>query len=213
MIYNEDCRITLARNLSYDYIFCVPPDYSELNLVPIKNFSDYNDFLVSIFRLFNPRKNVVTIAITDRKYNGTIIPKHSMIIDIMEALDWRLISQKIWCKSFNQNLYRLNYSFVMSFARGKVKQYHPEIFEVDLWKDELEKYGGYQFGMAKDVVKRCISNFTEKNDIVYDCFSGSGTTAMASLDLNRNYLGSEISKEFYNLSQERIKNSKNLFVL
>ena len=36
-IYNEDCLLTLDRELEYDYVFFSPPEYSELNLELIKD--------------------------------------------------------------------------------------------------------------------------------------------------------------------------------
>ena len=32
MIYLEDCRETLKRDIVYDYVLCSPPDYFELNI-------------------------------------------------------------------------------------------------------------------------------------------------------------------------------------
>ena len=34
MIYLEDCRETLKRDIVYDYVLCSPPDYNELNINP-----------------------------------------------------------------------------------------------------------------------------------------------------------------------------------
>ena len=44
---------------------------------------------------------------------------------------------------------------------------------------------------------------TKKNDLIYDCYMGSGTTAKAATELNRNYIGSELNKEYIN---KHIKN-------
>lgn len=46
---------------------------------------------------------------------------------------------------------------------------------------------------------------SNKNDLVFDPFMGSGTTAVASKILKRKYLGCEISNYFYNISLERLK--------
>ncbi len=50
-----------------------------------------------------------------------------------------------------------------------------------------------------------IRLFTEEGDIVLDPFIGSGTTAVASLQLNRKYIGIEIKEEYCKLAIERIK--------
>jgi len=53
-----------------------------------------------------------------------------------------------------------------------------------------------------------INAFSNKGDLVYDPFMGSGTTAISSIKENRNYIGSEISKEYCDIIEERINNQK-----
>lgn len=50
-----------------------------------------------------------------------------------------------------------------------------------------------------------ILTWTNENDLVYDCFMGSGTTAKAAIAANRKYIGSEISKEYYDIIQKRLQ--------
>jgi len=47
--------------------------------------------------------------------------------------------------------------------------------------------------------------FTEEGDTVLDPFAGSGTTAVASIQLNRNYIGIEKKKEYYELALKEIE--------
>jgi len=57
-------------------------------------------------------------------------------------------------------------------------------------------------------IKLCdffIKSFTKQDDLVLDIFSGSGTTCISALKLNRNYIGFEKSKEYVDLSLKRIK--------
>jgi site-specific DNA-methyltransferase (adenine-specific) len=205
-LYLEDCRLTMKRSdLRYDYIFCGPPDFDELGWSPDTHMDEYFEFLKSIFSLFNPRKHAVTIAITDRKYDAGIIEKHAKIIAIMRSLNYKYVSQKIWKKSDKLNLYRLNYSFVMSFSNDKIKQSHNREYEYDIWDIENDKYEKYSYGFPTEMVRRSILNFTEKNDIVYDCFAGSGTSAVACVDTGRYYVGSEIDEETHKLSVKRLK--------
>jgi len=48
-----------------------------------------------------------------------------------------------------------------------------------------------------------IKLFTQRGDIVLDPFMGSGTTAVAAIELGRNYVGIDISEKYYQLSRER----------
>jgi site-specific DNA-methyltransferase (adenine-specific) len=49
---------------------------------------------------------------------------------------------------------------------------------------------------------------SDKGDIVYDPFMGSGTTAVASVINKRNYIGSEISKKYAKVANKRIEQHK-----
>jgi len=62
---------------------------------------------------------------------------------------------------------------------------HPAIFPIQLVKDH-------------------IISWTNEGDLVFDPFMGSGTTAKASIETKRNYLGSEISTEYFELSLKRV---------
>jgi len=57
-----------------------------------------------------------------------------------------------------------------------------------------------------------IKLFTKQNDIVLDPFSGSGTTLVAAKNLDRNYIGIDINKEFCVIDWEKLVefNSGNL---
>ena len=49
-----------------------------------------------------------------------------------------------------------------------------------------------------------IVSWSNEGDIVFDPFLGSGTTAKMALLNNRHFIGFEISKEYYNIANERI---------
>lgn len=53
--------------------------------------------------------------------------------------------------------------------------------------------------------KLCIDLFTYKGDTVLDPFSGSGSTAVATIYTDRKFIGSEISEKYYNISVKRIE--------
>jgi len=66
---------------------------------------------------------------------------------------------------------------------------HPAIFPEHLAKDH-------------------IISWSNKADLVYDPFMGSGTVAKMAIELNRNYIGSEISEEYCKIIETRIKNAE-----
>lgn len=50
-----------------------------------------------------------------------------------------------------------------------------------------------------------IKSYTKEGDIVFDGYSGSGTTAAACLKEKRRFIGSELSKEYFELSVKRLE--------
>jgi site-specific DNA-methyltransferase (adenine-specific) len=52
-----------------------------------------------------------------------------------------------------------------------------------------------------------IKTYTNENDTVLDPFMGSGTTAIACINTKRNYIGSEINKDYYNIAIKRIEDA------
>lgn len=50
-----------------------------------------------------------------------------------------------------------------------------------------------------------IKKHSNENDVVLDCFSGSATTAVACIKTNRNFIGCELNKIYYDKSLERLK--------
>ena len=55
-----------------------------------------------------------------------------------------------------------------------------------------------------ELISYLVNKSSKENDIVYDPFMGSGTTAEAAYDSNRNYIGSEIDEIYYEISLTRV---------
>lgn len=64
------------------------------------------------------------------------------------------------------------------------------------------------------LLERLIELFTDEGDVVIDPCAGSGTTLLASAQLNRKAYGFEIKKDFYKKATERVlrRVQKNLFI-
>lgn len=58
------------------------------------------------------------------------------------------------------------------------------------------------------LVEKILINFSNEGDVVYDPFTGSGTTGIVAKKLNRKFIGSEILKEYTDLTRKRIQDVK-----
>lgn len=55
-----------------------------------------------------------------------------------------------------------------------------------------------------ELVKRHLLHTTQPNDIVLDCFMGSGTTAVAAQEIGRQYIGFEIEPKWVKVANDRL---------
>lgn len=56
------------------------------------------------------------------------------------------------------------------------------------------------------LVTRHLLHTTQPNDIVLDCFIGSGTTAIACKEIGRQFIGFEISEKWCEIAKDRLNN-------
>lgn len=55
------------------------------------------------------------------------------------------------------------------------------------------------------ILRKLIENSSKEGDIVLDTFMGSGSTAIACKSIKRKFVGFEINKQYYEMSQRRLK--------
>jgi DNA modification methylase len=55
-----------------------------------------------------------------------------------------------------------------------------------------------------DIMENLIINSSQENDVILDCFMGSGTTGVACKKLNRNFIGMELDETYFEIAKKRI---------
>lgn len=136
---------------------------------------------------------------------------------------WYLRADVIWRKP-NQmptgNIYdrpQVDYEHVFMFAKSERYKYNiEEGYEraVDgngmrqgrsIWDIPTEsRKTGHPAVMPEALADKCIRLTTNDGDTVFDPFTGSGTTAIAALNLGRNFIGTELSGDFVDIACDRI---------
>ena len=77
-----------------------------------------------------------------------------------------------------------------------------------IWSMSSDNKNKFAAPFPKSLPMNCILSCSKENDIIYDPYSGSGTTCLSAKELNRNFIGSEISKEHCENSILRISQPK-----
>ena len=57
-----------------------------------------------------------------------------------------------------------------------------------------------------ELLKYLIKTYTKEGDLVLDFTMGSGSTGVACIETNRQFIGIELDKDYYQIAQERCKN-------
>jgi site-specific DNA-methyltransferase (adenine-specific) len=104
----------------------------------------------------------------------------------IEMLQW-YVKKGSWTFNRQDEKYEGSILSFPSESGGGFKRYHPTQKPVKL-------------------IEHLIKIHSNNGEIVLDPFMGSGTTAVASLNLNRHFIGFEINPEYVSIANERIKN-------
>ena len=80
---------------------------------------------------------------------------------------------------------------------------------------DKEHDGNYHHPTQKPVnlIRWLVRTYTNEGDLVLDNCMGSGTTAIACIKEKRHFIGYEITKEYFDIAQERIKQEQSQLTL
>ena len=101
-------------------------------------------------------------------------------------------------------------NFAVTETRITNEKYPTSIIRVDKEHD-----GNYHHPTQKPVnlIRWLVRTYTNEGDLVLDNCMGSGTTAIACIKEKRHFIGYEITKEYFDIAQERIKQEQSQITL
>ena len=108
--------------------------------------------------------------------------------------------------NFNAGYFLPTYEVVYLIAKKDFKLVKGANAVGDVWEFTQEMNNGHPAPFPVALIERII-NSTDA-DIILDPFMGSGTTAVAAQNLERHYIGVEISPEYCDMARNRIKSHK-----
>ena len=106
------------------------------------------------------------------------------------------------------SFHKTNKSGLVSVGKKKVNDYkiHGNIFCYLVGKVKSKKNIKHPAPFPLQLAVDHILSWSNENDIVLDCFMGSGTTGVACKQLNRDFIGIELDKNYFEIAKNRIKN-------
>lgn len=70
-----------------------------------------------------------------------------------------------------------------------------------------KKLYGHPTIKPQEILNNLIVNSTKENEVVLDCFMGSGSTGVACVNTGRHFIGIEIDEGYFEIAKKRIEES------
>jgi site-specific DNA-methyltransferase (adenine-specific) len=160
------------------------------------------------------------------------IPLHAYIIDQMLELGFLMRGEVIWNKAASSSastawgswqsaanpVLRDVHEYILVFSKDSFKRSGEGRTSTITKEQFLEwtksvwsfpavsaKKIGHPAPFPEELPHRLIQLFTFEGDVVLDPFAGSGTTCLAAKQDNRHYIGYELSPEYVQLAEKRLR--------
>lgn len=112
------------------------------------------------------------------------------------------------------NKYLSDTEYLLYFHKGKGKCF-PQSYEdaktyyIAPINHKDKKIYGHPTIKPLDITEKIVRNSSKENQLILDPFMGSGTTGVACLNMNRNFIGIELNENYFNTAKERIYKREN----
>ena len=215
-IYNEDCLEGMKRipDGSVDLIVTDPPYLMNYKTGRRKDKSHrFNDVILN-----DDNEQLITDYVKEcyrilKDDTAMYLFCSSNKVDFFKRELEKLFSIKnmiIWVKNNHtagdlESAFGRKYEIVFLVNKGQ-RKFNGERL-TDIWEFPKVSSDGqlHQNQKPIELIKRCIEKHSNVGDVVFDGFMGSGTTAAAALDINRNYIGFELDEYYFNVAEKRLK--------
>lgn len=161
------------------------------------NEIEFSDWLPEMYRVLKPNTHAY-IMINARNLKN--------LQTACEEVGFVFQNLLIWSKgNYTPNrFYMQSYECILMVRKGRAKSINNmgsknilEIPNVKNKKHPTEK--------PIELMKILIENSSLEGETILDPFMGAGSTGMACIDTNRNFIGIELDKRYYDIARERIE--------
>ena len=199
---------------------------------------EYRELLKKVFnetykKLVVGGRACINIANVGRK---PYIPLHSFIIKDMLDIGFLMRGEILWNKSSSAGVstawgswqspknptLRDIHEYIMVFSKGSFSRFNSKNKKSTISKKEFLEFTksiwNFQAESAKrvnhpapfpvELPYRCIQLFSFRGDVVLDPFVGSGSTSIAALRTERNFIGYDNNQKYVDTALRRIKREK-----
>jgi len=110
----------------------------------------------------------------------------------------------IWAAKTEKSKHYFNYDKMREINNGKQMK---SVWSFTAPNGEEKEFGKHPTQKPIALLERIILASTNEDDLIFDPFSGSSTTGVAAIRLQRKFVGTELESEFIDLSIARLKSA------
>jgi len=185
---------------------CRRIEYGDFNdkLLPEEYEKQQRELLKECIRVIKPTGSIFYNHIDILSEHQTIHPKYVYDFPVKQIIIW---NRKMTPKLDKSYFFPINEYIFWIQKDKKARTYFNRRnckLQKNIWDINPEKNNNFPAPFPIEIPENCINACCPQNGIVLDPYMGSGTTAVASKNLNRNYIGIEISEEYCKIAEERI---------
>ena len=210
-IFNEDCLEGMKRipDGSVDLIVTDPPFFSGMTSSGYKRRLSDNSLTVPFWKLcFGEWQRILRDG--GHIYLNTDWRTYPFMFNLLD--DFFVLRNMIvwdygWIKA--GSFYRFTHELIIFATKGKSQRAFENCNDnSDVWRIKCINYTlPTKYHQAEKPVELCekmIRNSSVEGETILDCFMGSGTTGVACVNLNRNFIGFELEQKFFDIARKRI---------
>jgi DNA (cytosine-5)-methyltransferase 1/site-specific DNA-methyltransferase (adenine-specific) len=215
-LINDDCLnyLPIIENNSVD-LFLLDPPYNASNSK--LSFKDKHYTTVNEDRDKNFIIDFFDTCINKLKDGGQmlIFCSHHILNLYLQKNNIKLQQILHWCKKNPVPSFTKCYGFSIEYILWFVKQGKPYTFNKefrfnykDIFYTNINGWKQTKHPTEKpyNVIKSLVQTHSNENDLIVDIFMGSGTTGIACKEVNRNFIGVEKEKNYFDIAEKRINN-------
>jgi len=221
-----DCFDNLSKieDNTIDLIAIDPPyEISYENLDWDKKVLNWNTLRDEFFRILKPTGNLIifqgwsNVSETKKILEEKFILKNWIVWDRIKGrgANTNMVSTRediLWLVKGKDYTYNKIYSTIKKKTGGlgakngqecrALSNVWTDISPIVPWSKERVKHPTQK---PLQLMERIITIFSNENDLVLDCFAGSGSTGVASKNLNRNFIVIEKDENYHSIIIDRLK--------
>ena len=213
-IYNEDCLEGMKRipDKSIDLIVTDPPylinytrhvkghRFSKPILNDNNNKQLIIDYIKECYRVM--KDNTAMYMFSSHKTVDIFKQELEKYFNVKNIIIWDKQRQGMGDTS---TVFGFQYELIFFVSKGQPKINGKRLSDIWSFPKIVGKQQMHQNQKPIELITQCILKHSREDDIILDGFIGSGTTAIACLNTNRNFIGFELDKEYFDIATKRIE--------